>query len=122
LKTKCFTEGGTARDRKTKAPLALLARADQPGLSYAGSAFIALSGSERDELNARLEMNRIERCALPKLRFPDAQWVKPQLIARVRHLATTKHLRHCLRTSNDPDRTSQATQPGPTTEESRCTR
>src|SRR6476619_5783060 len=51
LKTKRFTEGsfviiGTARDRKTKAPLALLAQAESQGLAYAGSAFIALSGAE----------------------------------------------------------------------------
>jgi bifunctional non-homologous end joining protein LigD len=76
LKTKCFTESsfiiiGTARDRKTKAPLALLARADAQGLTYAGSAFIALSCTERAELNARL-----------------------QVMARVRHLAGAKYLRH----------------------------
>jgi len=99
LKTKCFTEGsfviiGTARDRKTKAALALLARADPQGLAYAGSAFIALSGTERDELGARLRTSRLERCPIPKLRFPDAQWVKPHLMARVRHLAGAKYLRH----------------------------
>ena len=99
LKTKCFTEGsfviiGTARDRKTKAPLALLAQADTQGLRYAGSAFIALSGTERAELSARMQMSRLERCPIPKLRFPDAQWVTPQLVARVRHLAATKYLRH----------------------------
>src|SRR6187401_3082145 len=76
LKTKCFTEGsyliiGTARDRKTKAPLALLARADAQGLSYAGSAFIALSSSERHELSARLAMSKLERTPIPRLRFPD---------------------------------------------------
>ena len=99
LKTKCFTEGsfviiGTARDRKTKAALALLARADPQGLAYAGSAFIVLSAVERAELSARLQMNRLERCPLPKLRFPDAEWVKPQLVARVRHLSGARYLRH----------------------------
>jgi bifunctional non-homologous end joining protein LigD len=99
LKTKCFTEGsfviiGTARDRKTKAPLALLAKPNAQGLSYAGSAFIALSGIERNELSARLRVSKLERCPIPKLRFPDAQWVKPQLMARVRHLAGAKYLRH----------------------------
>jgi ATP-dependent DNA ligase len=86
LKTKCFTEGsfviiGTARDRKTNAPLALLAKPNAQGLSYAGSAFIALSGSERAELSVRLQMSKSERCPIPKLKFPDAQWVKPQLMA-----------------------------------------
>ena len=99
LKTKCFTEGsfviiGTARDRKTKAALALLARADPQGLAYAGSGFIVLSAVERAELSARLQMNRLERCPLPKLRFPDAEWVKPQLVARVRHLSGARYLRH----------------------------
>ena len=99
LKTKCFTEGsfiiiGTARDRKTKAPLALLARADAEGLAYAGSAFIALSAHEREALKARLKTSKVERCPIPKLRFRDAEWVKPQLLARVRHLAGVKYLRH----------------------------
>jgi bifunctional non-homologous end joining protein LigD len=99
LKTKCFTESsfviiGTARDRKTKAPLALLAEADGEALKYTGSAFIALPGTERAELNARLQMSKLECCPIPKLRFPDAQWVKPQLMARVRHLAGSKYLRH----------------------------
>ena len=72
--------------RKTKAPLALLAKAESQGLKYAGSAFIALSGNERAELSARIQMSKLERCPIPKLRFPDAQWVKPQLKARVRIL------------------------------------
>ena len=99
LKTKCFTEGsfviiGTARDRKTKAPLALLAKSNAQGLSYAGSAYIALSSADRRELSARLQMKKVERCPIPKLRFPDAQWVKPQLKARVRHLSGSDYLRH----------------------------
>jgi len=98
-KTKCFTESlfviiGTARDRKTKAPLALLAQADAQGLRYAGSAFITLSGIERAELSARIQMSKLDRCPIPKLRFPDAQWVKPQLKARVRHLSGTSYIRH----------------------------
>ena len=96
-KTKCFTEGsfviiGTARDRKTKAPLALLGQTNAQGLRYAGSAFIALSGTDRAELAVRLK--KLEHCPIPKLRFPDAQWVKPLLTARVRHLSGTGYLRH----------------------------
>jgi bifunctional non-homologous end joining protein LigD len=99
LKTKCFSEGsfviiGTARDRKTKAPLALLARPNAQGLSYAGSAFIALSSNDKAELSARLQTSKLERCPIPKLRFPDAQWVKPKLKARVRHLSGSGYLRH----------------------------
>ena len=52
LKCKCFTESafliiGTARDRKTGAPLA-------------GSAFIALSGNEREELWRHLESLKVD--------------------------------------------------------------
>src|SRR5262245_43331847 len=39
-------------------------------------------------------MHKLERCPIPKLRFPDAEWVKPQYKARVRHLAGAKYLRH----------------------------
>jgi bifunctional non-homologous end joining protein LigD len=99
LKTKCFTESafliiGTARDRKTGATMALLARAQPEGLTYVGSAFIALAGNERDKLRAHLEVKKVGRCAIAKFRFPDAQWVKPDLVARARHLAGTKYLRH----------------------------
>jgi ATP-dependent DNA ligase len=76
------------------APLELLARLQPEGLTYVGSAFIALAGSERDELRVHLEVNKVGRCAIAKFRFPDAQWVKPEIIARVRHLAGTKYLRH----------------------------
>ena len=99
LKCKCFTESelviiGTDRDRKTGATLALLARAEEQRLAYAGSAFIALCGNERDELRAHLECIKVSRCPLGKLRLPGAQWVKPQLVARVRHLAGATKLRH----------------------------
>lgn len=73
LKTKCFTESsfliiGTARDRKTKAPLALLARLEAEELTYAGSAFITLSRTDRAELSARLQTCKVERWPIPKLR------------------------------------------------------
>ena len=66
--------------------LALLARADRQGLAYAGAALIALPGNERDELRARLESIKTDRCPLARLHMPTAQWVKPQLVARVRYL------------------------------------
>ena len=87
---------GTARDRRTNAPLALLAQSDAQWLAYVGSAFIALSAHEREALKARLKTSKVERCPIPKLRFPDAEWVKPQLMARVRHLAGAKYLRHAV--------------------------
>src|SRR5262249_26272187 len=60
LKTKCFTESifvvvGTDRDRKTGALRALLAHTDDFGLIYAGAAFIALRGEERDRFFAEVE-------------------------------------------------------------------
>jgi bifunctional non-homologous end joining protein LigD len=99
LKTKCFTESafviiGTDRDRKTGAVRALLARTDDQGLIYAGPAFISLAGSEREDLRARLERIKVERCPIPRLRIPDARWINPELVVRVRHLAGTKYLRH----------------------------
>jgi hypothetical protein len=63
---------------------------EELGLRGRGSAFIALSRTERDELSARLAMSKAERSPVPKLRFPDVQWVKPNLVARVRHLAGAK--------------------------------
>lgn len=65
FKTKCFVESdfviiGTDRDRKTGAVRALLARAGGEGLSYAGAAFFALSGKEREELGNRLEQSSID--------------------------------------------------------------
>jgi ATP-dependent DNA ligase len=85
---------GTDRNRKTGAPRALLARADERGLIYAGAAFIALRGSEREDLQARLQRMQVERCAIPKLRLPNARWVEPKLAVRVRYLAGAKYLRH----------------------------
>jgi len=35
-------------------------------------------------------MSKAERSPVPKLRFPDVQWVKPNRVARVRHLAGAK--------------------------------
>jgi DNA ligase D-like protein (predicted ligase) len=99
LKTKCFTESsliiiGTDRDRKTGATRALLARADEGGLAYAGAAFIALNRDERENLHSRLERITVKHCAIPKLRLPDARWVEPKLVARVQYLIGAHYLRH----------------------------
>jgi ATP-dependent DNA ligase len=99
LKTKCFTESelviiGTDRDRKTGALRALLARADQDGLAYAGAAFIALNRSDREGLQSKLERITLKHSPIPKLRLRDATWVEPKLVARVRSLAGAKYLRH----------------------------
>jgi bifunctional non-homologous end joining protein LigD len=86
LKTKCFTEGsfviiGTARDRKTKAALALLAQVDTRGLAYAGSAFIALSGNEsRSSESAHSSLLLIAAYSRP---FTGEISVKPDLLKQV---------------------------------------
>src|SRR5215210_1906988 len=63
-------------------------------IAYAGAAFIALPGEERDELASRLEALTKESPAIPRLRVKGAHWVRPDIIARVRHLAGAKSLRH----------------------------
>jgi hypothetical protein len=40
------------------------------------------------------ERIKVKQCAIPKLRLPDATWVEPKLIARVRSLVGAKYLRH----------------------------
>jgi len=77
-KTKCFAETelvviGTDRDRKTGAIRALLAKADGRGLSYAGAAFIGLTGDGWQELSERLKQLAISRTPLAGLRLK-AQW------------------------------------------------
>ena len=49
--------------------LALLARTGAEGLTYAGTAFMALPGSERDKLLTRLESVRVNQSPVPRLRF-----------------------------------------------------
>ena len=66
LKTKCFTESdfillGIDRDRKTRAPRALLAKTEDSRLEYAGAAFLALAGEARAELASQLHALTQER-------------------------------------------------------------
>jgi bifunctional non-homologous end joining protein LigD len=99
LKTKCFTEAnfiviGTDRDRKTGALRALLAHADSDGLLYAGAAFIALGGSERDKFLAEVDRLTTSWAAFKSSRLIDVKWCRPKLAVRVKHLAGIKGLRH----------------------------
>jgi bifunctional non-homologous end joining protein LigD len=63
-------------------------------LQFAGTAFLTLSGEPRNVLQARTEKLSVTQAAikLPKVRKP--QWLKPELIVRVRHLAGGDTLRH----------------------------
>jgi bifunctional non-homologous end joining protein LigD len=99
LKTKCFTEStfvvvGTDRDRKTGAPIALLAHNDGSGLNYAGAAFIALAGDERAEFFAELERIATSWAAFKSSRMHNVKWCHPKLTVEVKHLAGCKTLRH----------------------------
>ena len=70
----------------------MLAKADG---SYAGAAFIGLTGDGWQELSERLKQLAISRTPLAGLRLK-AQWVEPKLTAKVRHLAGAKFLRHAV--------------------------
>ena len=99
LKTKCFTESvltlvGIDRDRKTRAPRALLAKAKGHSLIYAGAAFLGLPGNKRDVLSAKVEELAADSPSIPWLRNREARWVKPRLTLSVRHLAGPGLLRH----------------------------
>jgi bifunctional non-homologous end joining protein LigD len=97
LKIKCFTESiflliGTDRDRKTGALRALLAHKDSAGLSYAGAAFITLSGNERAQFFAELE--RLATSWATFKGMHDVKWCHPKLVVEVKHLAGCRLLRH----------------------------
>ena len=99
LKTKCFTKStfvviGTDRDRKTGALRALLAHKDSAGLSYAGAAFIALSGEDRTRFFAELERLATSWAAFKSSRLMDVKWCHPKITVEVKHLAGSKLLRH----------------------------
>jgi ATP-dependent DNA ligase len=85
---------GTDRDRKTGALRTLLAHNDGSGLNYAGAAFIALSGIEREEFLAEIERLTTSWAAFKSSRQSDAKWCQPRLTVRVKHLAGVKTLRH----------------------------
>jgi bifunctional non-homologous end joining protein LigD len=99
LKTKCFTQStfvvvGTDRDRKTGALRALLAHKDSAGLSYAGAAFIALSGEDRTRFFVELERLATSWAVFKSSRLMDVKWCHPKLVVEVKHLAGGKLLRH----------------------------
>ena len=85
---------GIDRDRKTGAARALLAKAERSNLIYSGAAFLALNEDARKELKAKLVPLTQEMPAFPWLRNRKAQWVKPKLNMRVKHLAGARLLRH----------------------------
>jgi bifunctional non-homologous end joining protein LigD len=99
LKTKCFTESsfvviGTDRDRKTGAMRALLAHPNGEHLDYAGAAFIALRDDARKEFLSEVERLATTNAGIGFTRLYGVRWCQPKLRVRVKHLASSKTLRH----------------------------
>ena len=63
-------------------------------MSYAGAAFIALSSKYREDLELSLGKTRATAPPVEGLKLKVAEWVKPHLIAGVRHPHGAKTLRH----------------------------
>jgi DNA ligase D-like protein (predicted ligase) len=99
LKTKCFSESemilvGIDRDRKTRAPRALLAKLERGNLVYAGPAFFALQSADKEAFESKLEKLVVDQPIFSWLRNRQAKWLKPSLAVRVKHLAGARLLRH----------------------------
>jgi bifunctional non-homologous end joining protein LigD len=75
-------------------PIAYLGRETGSILVFAGTAFLTLSGEQRNKLQQSIERFPASRPAVkpPKVRTP--HWVKPELLLRVRHLAGGDALKH----------------------------
>jgi DNA ligase D-like protein (predicted ligase) len=98
LKTKNVVESelillGTDYDKEGK-PIAYLGREDGGALRFAGTAFLTLAGKPRDELQKRIEKLLTTRPPITQRAWRRPQWVKPELLVRVRHLAGGDTLRH----------------------------
>jgi hypothetical protein len=79
---------------KTGALKALLAHTDDCGLIYAGAAFVALRGEERDCFFAEVERLTTSWSAFKSSRMNDVQWCHPMLRVEVKHLAGYSTARH----------------------------
>jgi bifunctional non-homologous end joining protein LigD len=91
LKTKNVVESelillGTDYDNEGK-PIAYLGTEKDGKLQFAGTAFLMLSGELRNELQARMEKISMTKAAIKLIKVRRPQWLKPELRARVRHLA-----------------------------------
>jgi DNA ligase D-like protein (predicted ligase) len=96
LKTKCYTFTdfdmiGTATTRQGER-VALLRGRDTG--EYAGTAFINLKREKREMLSARIRKLRASQPSLKGSKFKDADWLRPGLVASVRHLRGEEGLRH----------------------------
>lgn len=98
LKTKAFVESefvvlGYQENRGTP-PCALLAEEQDWGLDYAGSAFVTLSGHDRERFWRTMERLHCTAPAAEGLKARAAAWVRPELRVRVKHLRCSGKLRH----------------------------
>jgi bifunctional non-homologous end joining protein LigD len=96
LKTKCFEisefEVAGVQVERGKPPQALMVTRDGER-RYVGSAFIGLSQAMRERLWSRVQRKKVEP---PKgaRTARSAEWLKPGLIGKVRHLKGEEKLRH----------------------------
>ena len=104
LKTKCMVEGEFVvvgmEPNPGGAPFALLAREEEGGLVYAGSAFVTLPQQERDRFWTTAEALKVKRPAV-KLETVGrkASYVKPELRVRAKHMRAEGMLRHASLTA-----------------------
>lgn len=96
LKSKCYMVTdfdliGTALTSKGE-HVALLR--DQISGAYAGTAFITLKRDKREKLRERIQQLRVSQPQLSGSKFKTANWIRPGLVASVRHLRGEESLRH----------------------------
>jgi bifunctional non-homologous end joining protein LigD len=84
---------GTDYDNEGK-PIAYLGREAEGALQFAGTAFLTLTGEARNGLQERIARLPTAKAPIkvPKVRTPE--WIKPELLVRVRHLKGGDTLRH----------------------------
>lgn len=97
LKTKCYDEGEFlvigAEHEPGKPAFALLARETEAGLEYAGSAFMTLSGADRDRFWTMVEQRGRAKAPLA-MEKRKAGWVDPVMRVRAQFLKGGGKLRH----------------------------
>jgi hypothetical protein len=87
---------GTDYDNEGK-PIAYLGRSEARrsyDLRFAGTAYLSLTGEARHELQTLIKKLSTAKSAIELPRARQPQWVRPELVVRVRHLAGGDTLRH----------------------------
>lgn len=97
VKTKVFDEGtfvviGHKRDRSRS--VALLARETEPGLVYAGSAFVTLADAERELFWRTMDRLATDSPPVDDAGVAGASWVRPQMKVEAQFLRAPGKLRH----------------------------